>query len=89
MANSLLDISRKNLNLAVGLFSLLVFLWVIMFAIPSLFVTLFDTILGNLILIIIIVMAGLYNKGLSFGLFVIFMILWRFSHMSSSSAFII
>lgn len=35
--------SQKNLNLLVGLFSLLFVLWVIMFAIPSLFVSLFDT----------------------------------------------
>jgi hypothetical protein len=82
MPNSFIDVSRKNMNLAVGLITLLIFLWVIMFAVPSLFVSLFDTGLGNLILIIFIVLAGLYNVNLGVGLAVIFMILWRFSHMS-------
>ena len=73
--------SRNNLNLAVGLLTLLITLWVIMFAIPGLFVSLFDTFLGNLILIIFILLAGLYNINLSVGLAIIFIILWRFSHM--------
>lgn len=83
MANSFLDVSRKNINLAVGLITLLIFLWVIMFAVPSLFVSLFDTALGNLILIVFIGLAGLYNVGLALGLSIIFVILWRFSHMST------
>ena len=39
--------SRKNLNLVAGLITLLIVLWVVMFAVPSLFVSLFDTNLGN------------------------------------------
>jgi hypothetical protein len=74
--------SRKNLNLVIGLISLLVVLWVIMFAIPSLFVNLFDTILGNLILLAFIFLAGMYNINLALGLAIVFVILWRFSHMS-------
>lgn len=74
--------SRKNLNLVVGLITLLVALWVIMFAVPSLFVNLFDTLLGNLILVSFIVLAGIYNVNLAVGLAIVFIILWRFSHMS-------
>ena len=73
--------SRKNLNLVVGLFTLLIALWVIMFAVPSLFVNLFDTILGNLILLAFILLAGMYNMNLAVGLAIVFTILWRFSHM--------
>ena len=80
--------SRKNLNLVVGLITLLIILWVVMFAIPGLFVTLFDTILGNLILIAFIFFAGMYNMNLAVGLAVVFMILWRFSHMRPTSIFI-
>jgi hypothetical protein len=80
--------SRKNLNLVVGLITLLIILWVVMFAIPGLFVTLFDTILGNLILIAFIFLAGMYNMNLAVGLAVVFMILWRFSHMRPTSIFI-
>jgi len=74
--------SRKNLNLVVGLITLLIVLWVVMFAVPSLFVNLFDTGLGNLILIAFIFLAAMYNVNLAVGLAVVFLILYRFSHMS-------
>ena len=74
--------SRKNINLVVGLITLLIVLWVVMFAVPSLFVSLFDTGLGNLILIAFIFLAAMYNMNLSIGLAVVFLILYRFSHMS-------
>lgn len=74
--------SRKNLNLVIGLFTLLIVLWIVMFAVPSLFVNLFDTILGNLILIAIIFLAAMYNINLSVGLAIVIIVLWRFSHMT-------
>lgn len=74
--------SRKNLNLVVGLITLLLVLWIVMFAVPSLFVNLFDTVLGNLILIAFILLAGMYNINLAVGLAIVFIVLWRFSHMS-------
>jgi len=74
--------SSKNLNLVVGLITLLIVLWVVMFAVPSLFVNLFDTGLGNLILIAFIFLAGMYNMNLAIGLAIVFLVLWRFSHMS-------
>lgn len=77
--------SRKNLNLVVGLLTLLIVLWVVMFAVPSLFVNLFDTGLGNLILIAFIVLAGMYNINLAVGISIVFIILFRFSHMSVAS----
>ena len=80
--------SRKNLNLVVGLISLLVVLWVVMFAVPGLFVNLFDTGLGNLILLAFIFLAAMYNMNLAVGLAVVFIILWRFSHMRVESFFI-
>ncbi len=76
--------SRKNLNLVVGLITLLIILWLVMFAVPSLFVSLFDTLLGNLILIGFIILATMYNVNLGVGLGIVFMILFRFAHMSGS-----
>lgn len=73
--------SKKNLNLVVGLITLLIILWVVMFAIPQLFYNLFETILGNMILVAFIVLAAMYNANLAVGLSIVFMILWRFSHM--------
>ena len=83
MALSVTDIfSTKNLNLVVGLITLLIVLWIVMFAVPSLFINLFDTRLGNLILIAFIFLAGMYNINLAIGLSIVFIILFRFSHMS-------
>ena len=83
MAFSFSDVfSKKNLNLVVGLITLLVVLWVVMFAVPSLFVNLFDTGLGNLILIAFIFLAAMYNANLAVGLSIVFLVLYRFSHMS-------
>lgn len=84
MALSFSDIfSPKNLNLIVGLITLLIVLWVVMFAIPDLFVNLFDTGLGNLILMAFIFLAAMYNVNLAVGLAIVFIILYRFSHLSS------
>jgi hypothetical protein len=68
--------------LVVGLITLLIVLWVVMFAVPSLFVNLFDTGLGNLILIAFIFLSAMYNTNLAIGLAIVFLILYRFSHMS-------
>jgi hypothetical protein len=59
-----------------------------MFAVPGLFVNLFDTGLGNLILLVFIFLAAMYNMNLAVGLAIVFIILWRFSHMSVESFFI-
>jgi hypothetical protein len=74
--------SRQNLNLLVGLITLFLILWLIMYAVPGLFVSMFDTNLGNLILIAFIFLASMYSINLALGLSVVFLILWRFSHMS-------
>lgn len=90
MALSLSNVfSKKNLNLVVGLITLLVVLWVIMFSIPNLFVNLFNTGLGNLILIAFILLAAMYNVNLAVGLSIVFIILYRFSHMSGIEGLIL
>jgi hypothetical protein len=80
--------SKQNLNLVVGLITLLLVLWIVMFAVPSIFVNLFDTILGNFILIAFIFLAAMYNFNMAIGLAVVFIILYRFSHMSIENFFI-
>ncbi len=77
--------SRKNLNLVVGLITLLIVLWVVMFAIPGLFVFMFDTGLGNLILLAFIFLAAMYNINLAVGLLMVVVVLYRFAHMSTTN----
>ena len=76
--------SEKNMNVFIGLFSLLVALWLVMFAVPNIFVKLFDTPLGNIFLIGFIIMAGMHSILMGIGMAIIFVILFRFSHMSHS-----
>jgi len=76
--------TQKNVNLIVGLISLLIVLWLIMFAIPSLFAGLFNTYLGNFILLGFIILAGMYDTKIAFGLAAVLFFLFRFSHLSIS-----
>jgi hypothetical protein len=73
--------SRDNIKFFVGLFTLLICLWLVLFFIPTLFVSLFNTFLGNLILIIFIILVAMYNTKVSIGLSIMLIILWRFSHI--------
>ena len=73
--------SKKNIDFLVGIFTLLICVWLVLFFIPALFVSLFNTILGNLILIVFIILLSMYNKNLSIGLTILLIILWRISHI--------
>ena len=73
--------SHNNINFVVGLFTLLICLWLVLFFIPTLFVSLFNTFLGNLILIVFIILVAMYNANLSIGLTIMLIIIWRFSHI--------
>jgi len=74
--------SQKNLNLIVGLFTVLIVFWMVMFAVPGLFVHLFDTFLGNLVLFVFTLLAFMYNANLGVGIAVVFLILYRYGRMS-------
>lgn len=80
--------SKKNMNFVIGLITLLITLWVVMFAVPGLFASLFNTFLGNLILIGFIALAAIFNVNLALGLGVVFLVLYRFSRMSSREMFV-
>jgi hypothetical protein len=72
--------SIKNWNLIIGLLTLLVVLWAVIFAVPDLFISLFYTLLGKLMLLTFVALAGIYNLNLGVGLAIVFTILYRFSH---------
>jgi hypothetical protein len=75
--------SPKNVNLVVGLLALLIASWLIMFVIPSIFVSIFNTILGNFILLGFVILVAMFNPIMAIGLAFVFLLLFRFSHMSS------
>ena len=69
--------TKKNWNLLVGIIGLLVGFWLLMFAVPSLFVLLFHTFLGNLILLGVVLLVGMRNIPIALGLAAIFFIMMR------------
>jgi hypothetical protein len=74
--------NNENKTKIIGLLTILIAIWLILYFIPELFVSLFNTLLGNLILILTVLLVSANNKiyGLVTGLVVL--ILYRFSHIS-------
>lgn len=73
--------SKNNINLFVGIISFLIFIWLIMYGVPGLFASLFDTFLGKTILLGIVILCSMYKRNLGIGIGIIFIILYQFSHM--------
>lgn len=84
MPNSIPDLfSKKYADLVLGFVAVLFAIWVVFFAIPALFINLFNNILGNLILVGIVILTGMYNPIVAICLAIIFFILVRMFHMYS------
>ena len=67
-------------SLFVGILTLLIGIWLTFYAIPELFASLFNTLLGNLILVFILILTAMKNIVVSLGLAVFFLGLYNFSH---------
>ena len=66
-------VNDENKTMLIGLLTILIFIWLVMYLIPSFFVSLFDTFLGRIILVFIVIFVGLnnYRYGLMLGLLLI------------------
>lgn len=73
--------NQDNKTMLLGLLSILVVLWTILYVIPGFLVSLFNTILGNLILLLSLILVSSQDVkyGIVFG--IILVILYRFSHL--------
>jgi hypothetical protein len=78
----MIKLNNENKTMLIGLLTLLVALWIILYMVPMLFVYIFDTILGNLILILIVILIGVNNYKYGILLGTIFIILYRSYHLS-------
>ena len=78
--------NEENKTKLIGLLSILIVLWLIFYAIPSLFLSLFYTFLGNTILLLSVILIGATYSPL-YGIFaaVIIILLYQLSHPSSTS----
>jgi hypothetical protein len=71
-------LNENNRIKIIGLLTILVLIWVVLYFIPEIFVSLFNTFLGNLILLTVVLLVSLkdYKYGIILGL--IFLIVHRF-----------
>jgi hypothetical protein len=67
-------------SLFVGILTLLIGIWITFYAIPELFASLFNTMVGNLILVFILILTAMKNVVISLALAVFFLGLYNFSH---------
>lgn len=74
----------KYFNEITGIMSILIALWVIFYAIPNLFITLFYTLLGNLIILLGIILIGMFHPGVALVVFAIIIILYKISLHNTS-----
>jgi hypothetical protein len=78
-------INNENKIKLIGLLIILILLWFVLYLLPELFNTLFNTFLGNLILITMLLLVSIYNLQYGIILSIIFIVIFRFSHLSKNS----
>jgi len=67
-------------SLFVGILTLLIVVWLMFYAVPEIFASLFNTLIGNLILVFILILTAMKNVAISLALAVFFLGLYKFSH---------
>jgi hypothetical protein len=75
-------LNNDNRTKLIGIITILVLLWLILYLIPNLFISLFNTLLGNFILLLTTILVLSYNIKYGLGLGLILLILYRFSQIS-------
>jgi len=73
--------NQDNKTMLIGLLSILVVLWTILYVIPGFLISLFNTILGNLILLLSLILVSSQDVKYGIALAIIFVVLYRFSHL--------
>jgi hypothetical protein len=73
--------NEDNKTLLIGLLSILIIFWIILYIIPGFLISLFNTFLGNIILLISLVLVSSQEPKYGIALAIIFIILYRFSHL--------
>jgi len=71
----------KNRDFIVGLVSLIVTLWLLVSVFPSIWLALFHSLLGNLVLVGAVLLVGMRSVPLAIALAATLVVLWRSYHM--------
>jgi hypothetical protein len=73
--------NQDNKKMLIGLLSILIALWVILYIIPGFLFSLFNTILGNLILLLSLILVSSKDVKYGIAMIIIFVVLYRFLHL--------
>ena len=73
--------NQDNKTMLIGLLSILVVLWTILYVIPGFLFSLFNTFLGNLILVLSLILASSQDVKYGIVMSIVFAVLYRFSHL--------
>ena len=74
-------LNEQNKTKIIGLLTILVLLWIVLYVIPEIGISLFETFLGNIILIISVILTSSYNYKYGAVLGVLLLIAFRFSYL--------
>jgi len=74
-------LNEDNKTILIGLLSILIILWIILYIIPGFLVSLFNTFLGNIILLISLILVSSQQPKYGIALAILFIVLYRFSHL--------
>ena len=75
-------INEENKTKVIGLLTILILLWLVLYFIPEVFTTLFNTILGNLILVTFSILLLMYDLKYGIIASIILIVIYRFSQLS-------
>ena len=74
-------LNEDNKTLLIGLLSILIIFWIILYIIPGFLISLFNTFLGNIILLISLILVSSQEPKYGIALAITFIVLYRFSHL--------
>lgn len=79
--------NEENKTTIIGLLTILILLWLVLYFIPEIFTSLFNTLLGNLILVTISALVLMYNIKYGIIVSIVFILLYRFARLSRKEGF--
>jgi len=80
-------VNDENKTKVIGLLTILLLLWLLLYFIPELFTSLFNTLLGNLILMTTAALVLLYNVKYGIIVSIIFILLYRFYQLAKNNTY--
>ena len=75
-------INEENKTKIIGLLTILILLWLVLYFVPEVFTSLFNTLLGNLILFTISVLTLMYDLKYGIIVSIVMIVIYRFSQLS-------